>query len=351
MNGLPPQTIDELLESWTLAGHRPLAPATNETFKSLFERLEFLERRFYSGFIPALFPPHAPNYLERLRLWLTNTGVTETDQRILFQLAGHISYFSFEDFLQLYRSAFLGPVARWIIDELKLTLNDPAFAQSLLREQLRHTWYCPVTDSMVISEFYHANRITGIDQRPGFRSMKAFGDERVLRTYMNPPDKARHLKRLVLLEDFVGSGCQSASVVEWAVSVVQCPVLFVPLIVCPDGIDKLNALVARVGADKLRVEPILLVDGAAFVHEDGRTNDAFFQALEALAQAKHPLIVDNPDTTYGPLGFCAPTDACKGAAVVLFSNTPDNSLPLIHHHLRHPSQWNALFPRVSRECT
>jgi hypothetical protein len=351
-----PQDLDELVEEWTLAGFKPIGNGTgggttdsdqvkeDTTFKQVQLQLEYFSEKFFSRFVPALYPPYSPSFRDRLVSWLNNEGLSSEQKRLLFEFALRIAFFSFEDFLQLYRTAFVGPVTRWIIDELQLSLQQRDFNRLLEEERQRHTWYCPVTDSMVISEFYHANRITGIDQRPAFRPLREFCDPTLLASYMRSHD----LRRLVLMEDFVGSGTQAVAVVRWAVEKLPYPVLFTPLVICPDGI-KLFADLAAASAGRLRFEPVLTLDGSAFAASEGVTPDALMLRIAKLAQTIHPSIAGIPDKSYGPFGFSKPGDKTKGATVVLFSNTPDNTLPLVHHHMRSPSKWKALFPRVSRE--
>jgi hypothetical protein len=132
--------LDELVEEWTLAGFKPLGDAADESsttlgrirqdasFKQLQLQLEYFSEKFFWRFVPALFPPHPPSYRDRLVLWLNNDGLTADQKRLLFEFALRIAFFSFEDFLQLYRTAFVGPVARWIIDELGLSLGVPLHA-------------------------------------------------------------------------------------------------------------------------------------------------------------------------------------------------------------------------------
>jgi hypothetical protein len=330
----PVTDLDQLVEEWTLGGHEPLGH--DMAYKEVLQQLEFLSKRAFSRFVPALFPPHNPAFLDRLLMWLHNVPDPNI-QRILFQFAARLAYISFEDFILLYRAAYVGPVTRWIINLEGITLRDRSFQSRIDRERRSQTWYCPVTDSMVISEFYHANRITGIDQRPAFRPLRDFSDGARLRDYM----AQLSLKRLVLMEDFMGTGAQASTVVEWAVETLRCPVLFIPMVACPAGVKRLKRLANK--HRRLCVSPILVLDDSVFVSE-GKSDDELLQRVAKLAQTVHHRVADNPDTTYGPFGF-----GDTGGTVVLFSNTPDNTLPLIHHHMKAPSKWRALFPRVSRE--
>ncbi len=316
---------------------RPVRP--EENFNDLLLELYYFSERF-SQFVPALYPPNPPHFLDRLVNWVNNRGLTSKQKRLLFEFALRLLYFTFEDFIQLYRNTFIGPVTRWIIDELALGLGDPDFAARIDRERLRRTWYCPVTDSMVISEFYHANNISGIDHRPAFRPLSHFSSANRLKEYMN----RMGLVRLVLIEDFVATGVQSIKVVRWALKGLKCPVLFVPLISCPEALAKFRRMEREYS--HFTFEPAFSLDDSAFVTSPASSEDPLLVAVRAFANKVHPRIAGKPDPTYGPLGF-----GDTGAIVVLFSNTPDNTLPLVHHQARPPRTWKPLFPRVSRETS
>ena len=191
---------------------------------------------------------------------------------------------------------------------------------------------------MVISEFYHANNISGIDHRPAFRPLSHFSTAGSLKGYM----KKMGLVRLVLIEDFVATGVQSIKVVRWAVKNLKCPVLFVPLISCPEALAKFRRMERKYSS--FAFEPVFSLDGSAFVTSSASMQDPLLVAVRAFANKIHSRIAGQPDPTYGPLGF-----GDTGAIVVLFSNTPDNTLPLVHHQSRPPRTWKPLFPRVSRE--
>jgi hypothetical protein len=73
--------------------------------------------------------------------------------------------------------------------------------------------------------------------------------------------------------------------------------------------------------------------------------DALFTATRELINRIHLTVsngvVPNPFIKpYGPFGF-----ADTGALVVMHSNCPDNTVPIIHHS---SDTWDPLFPRSSR---
>jgi len=119
--------------------------------------------------------------------------------------------------------------------------------------------------------------------------------------------------------------------------------LFVPLILCPGAEKPLQDIAAQFDG-RLQVRPVLKLDDVVFVNPDGGTKDLLFSRIHTLAQAVQARLIGRPDTSGGPFGY-----GSRGATVVLFSNTPDNTLPLVHHNAQPPSKWQALFPRVSRE--
>ncbi len=53
----------------------------------------------------------------------------------------------------------------------------------------------------------------------------------------SPHQRQPKLKRLVLLEDIVGSGTQCLPAIQWAIANLGISALFVPLILYPKGAD------------------------------------------------------------------------------------------------------------------
>jgi hypothetical protein len=252
-------------------------------------------------------------------------------------------------YFSLYRTAFAGPITRWVARQIGLSIDKSNWLTELSHQRDSRTWYCPVTDSMDISSFYHLNQLQGVSHRPGFRSLlhfKANGGSLV--KYMDDAG----LDRLVLLEDFVGTGTQTAKTVGWAAEHLDKSVLFVPLVIAPDGVRRLKEVEMKLGADRLQVAPIIELEASEFIGPAGSSNPLFFKIKE-IAQRVHSQVrgtaPDHPcRSPYSALGFQRPKDQCTGATVILHSNCPNNSIPIIHHHSSH-TQWKPLFPRVERE--
>jgi hypothetical protein len=198
---------------------------------------------------------------------------------------------------------------------------------------------------MRINSFYHVNNIAaGADLRPDWRCLAQLGDTSKILKYCD--DKG--IKRLVLLEDFIGCGSQMAEAVEHAATLSPAlKTLVVPLIICPAGVETIRALELK-HPTALRFEPILSIPKTAFVTPVSTPNEPQLHVeLRDFATQTYDLVSEGkpigPDKPYHPLGY--PHSEPSGGLIVMFSNTPDNTLPLIHWP---SSQWSPLFPRHSR---
>jgi hypothetical protein len=248
--------------------------------------------------------------------------------------------------LSLYRSAFHGHISRWLFEQGGMDFsNTYAQRQQALRRAVRETWFCPVTDSMDIAQFLHVNELSGEQQRPPWRVLKDFGARRKIRDHC---DKYNY-KRVVLLEDFVGSGTQAAGPLIFAAQELgpSMQILFVPLIASEAGVDRL-VKVARLQRT-LTVEPLFVIPRAAQVHaipvdEGGLPEHQLWRQFRRVVERTFPSVMNPAPPATKPLkqafGF-----GKLGMLLVLYTNCPNNTLPLIWHS---NESWQALFPRVSR---
>jgi hypothetical protein len=299
------------------------------------ERLENLATVLYSNYEPMTGP--FPEYWNRLESWVENVG-DEEDQKLLFRLAAQLFYVGTKELDNLYRVAYNANVTQWLVDQLGLALDDPHL-QTQLDNTLRRTWFCPVTDSMRINAFYHLNHISGRDYRPDWRSLAEFGDPIKVEQFLRS-----HIDRIVLLEDFVGSGSQIRPAIQFLQSLpYKPPTLLVPLIICPEG--KTNAEAWCRGNPSLTVSPVIQLQPHEFLSVAATAKEpAVFPELRRLVTKTYPQVLDGADPhtskTYTAFGFLG-----TGSLVVLATNCPDNTLPLVHFK---SGTWNPLFPRASR---
>jgi len=241
-------------------------------FGFILDHLDHYATKEWRVYLPAEHPDFNPSYIERLAAWIGNVMV-ESDQKLLLKYAARISFFSHDDFAALYRTAMNREISRWVASQTSARLEPlggQSFHELIEREIHQHTWFCPITDSMDINEFYKVNHLKGVGHRPGFATLEMLATKagnpnsqlaENVRHYManpslNPSRPPIPLKRIVLLEDIVGSGSQCIDAVRWAVANLGTPVLFVPLILCPNGVQALRDEEALSGG-RLTVRPVI----------------------------------------------------------------------------------------------
>jgi hypothetical protein len=319
---------------------------TGQEIQSANVKIEYLARRLFDQYAPTSGP--YPTFNVRLRDWLGSAPL-EQDQQAMFRLVPKLFFVGQEEFTALYRAAFLGPLQRWLIDACGVDLTKTDLSD-ILTGLVKRTWFCPITDSMNIAHFHHVNRIEGADCRPDWHSLARLGaTSKKISQYMD--DKG--YDRLVLLEDFVGSGSQIEGAVELALRLPDnIRLLIIPLIVCPRGLDFGRKLERRINlpgtVERVRFEPILTLPSEAFVGPHPcRGEDSFWAEVRRLAEGSYTLVTEgrfpaNPHAgaPYGPYGYKE-----TGGLIVMYSNCPNNTLPLIHHT---SGNWSPLFPRSSR---
>ena len=301
--------------------------------------LNHLERRLYKSFEPSLASKE--DYWIRLEKCLNNVP-NEEDKKTLLRLAPEIFYVGPEEFLELYRMTYEAIICRWLIDQTNIDILDPN-AQNLIHAAVSRTWFCPISDSMRINSFYHVNAVpAGCDLRPDWRSLACFASAASVKAYC-----ARNkIEYLVLLEDFVGGGSQVGGALSFAAQMLpEVKVLFTPLIICPSGITAVSAIaVANPG---LTFEPALsLPCNAFFTLTDSPFDPLQTSNLRALVTSSYPAVstdASHMGPPYSEYGY--PLVNPVGGLVVMFSNSPDNTLPLIQHR---STAWEPLFPRHRR---
>jgi hypothetical protein len=292
----------------------------------LRDQLDWLRRNLFDDYEPA---PYL-RFDERVAAWLENVE-DEADRKAMFRLLGHLFFIGKPQFKALCRGAYSASIVRWLIEEEGLQLDDPRLAEGIAGAAAR-TWFCPVTDSMNISSFLKANNLAGHDLRGDWRTLQQLGDPEAIRSHI----ACEGIERIVLLEDFVGSGDQMREVVVWARSMLpSIPLLVVPLVCCPDGLDTGARLARRYS---LRFEPVLAVREDLFLLPEPVDGEppVFGEIRDLIERVKGRL----GDWTDEPFGH-----AETGAIFAMYTNCPDNTLPIIHED---SDRWKALFPRVRR---
>ena len=277
-------------------------------------------------------PTYGSDFEARLMRWLANPSLNRTDQKALLELVPQIQFIDRDDTLTLYRAAFSEQVGRWIMDQVGLDFTQTERQlKKAISDAIRHTWLCPVTDSMDIGQFCHVNGIATAPYRPQWRTLRQFGSAVKVRDFL----QERQLERIVLLEDFVGSGRQVREVLVFAMAqlVPDVPVLFVPLVISALGLANLRPLSNQYPL--LQIQPTLVIPTRVHVRERPDPEEPDF------VRSIRPVIVKTRGRFQShPFGFEG-----LGTLVVTHANTPNNTPPLVW---REEGGWTGLFPRVSR---
>lgn len=296
------------------------------------DSVQYLGRRVWDDYEPAQFD----RFENRLDRWLHNVD-DEHDQFTLFRLLERLFFVGRPEFESLCRAAFHGPVTRWLVDQCDIDIADAA-AGDQIEAAVGQTWFCPATDSMRINAFLKVNGLTGKSHRPEWRSLRKFGDVKKITTYLEAED----VQRLVLLEDFVGSGTQMGSVLRFAANnFPDLPVLACPLVVCPKGdevCDKIatdHAMVSYEPALRIAADTLIASDPVAGEAPlNGKVRDLTLRVKDRLGPTEQDAASRRHHGYKG-----------TGAVVALYSNCPNNSLPILWDAT---DDWKPLFPRLKR---
>lgn len=307
-------------------------------FSETNRKINHLEKRLFCDYEPN----HGPksNFMSRLNVWLNNL-YEEVDQQTLFQLIPNLFYVGREEFNVLYREAYHTNYARWVIEVAGIDIYSDT-AKADLNRAVEETWFCPLTDSLRINQFYHVNDIPAKnDHRPDWRSLVEFGDDDKIKAYV----QNHNIKQIVLLEDFIGNGSQVSKAVNLAIKLFpEIPLLVIPLIICPDGVTNSKVLTDKYS--NVSITPVIAMPEYNFINEkikgDGSKLylDTFDLAVKSYEQVSNSTTIDDNIDPYGPFGWRS-----TGGLIITYSNTPNNTLPLVHNV---SDTWVPLFKRHKR---
>lgn len=313
-----------LISNWLLADDDE-----TDLIEATHNLVSYLSVHLFQDYEPCQFELFA----DRLDLWLENVS-KDQERKVLYLALGLLFFVGRREFESLCRAAYHGPITRWLLDSAKIEFEDSDAARKW-QTAVDETWFCPITDSMRINAFLKVNKLDGKQLRPDWRSLANFADVAKIKAYIT----AAGIKRIVLLEDFVGTGVQMSKALKFAAELDPAiDVLGCPLIICPEGLEKGAKLAA--GYKNLAFSQVMSIPPSAFLKFLPQADEnKLFQALrELIKDTAKRLSAKAPECeTHGFLG--------SGATVVLYSNCPDNTLPIIHEK---SDTWQPLFPRIRR---
>ena len=329
--------VEDWVNKWAIADN-------DDIYRNIIAQVNFYAKELFHDYQPTQHQNN--NFLVRLENWLLNVA-DESDKKTLFKLLPHLFYIGSKEFTALYRVAYNEIIASWLIDTDRINFNDFNLANMTLNKAIRECWICPITDSFNVNLFFHINNIPNNgwnEWRPQWYTIARSADGGLLwHSYYNYIFQ-RNIKKIVLLEDFVGSGSQIGSAIEFVMEKkLDIDVLLISLVNCPKGVERFNTLASKY--DRLVYKAVIELSDNSFVKDTPHVNEnPFFNEVRELIKRVYldtsggiPIGNSKP---YSPFGY-----KNTGGLVVMNSNTPDNSLPSIHYT---SDTWKPIFPRHSR---
>lgn len=271
----------------------------------------------------------------RLQEWLGNVS-EDRHKKVLFQVLRRLCFIDAGQLRSLYRDAYRRSILPTISEELlsPLDMLSPQYEANMRKLVARYR-LLSITESFGFSEFLHVNDLSGLSHPIVLGEEPKGVKERLSRSGSDPAG-------LIVFEDFVGSGDQATRVLSEVAAHTSSSVkiLFVPLMILESG---LRRLLSEVGLTRVHVRPGLVVSESNCLLEPHVVGEPLdFSAIRALVRETATRVLeplpplDDPPTD--PFGYRG-----SGALLVTAHNTPNNTIPLIHH--RAPS-WAPLFRRV-----
>src|SRR5580692_609416 len=88
--------------------------ADGQELQDIWTLVEHLEKELYEQFAPTS-GPH-PRFWRRFSDWLSHLP-KESDQKNLLRLVQYLFFVGQQEFQAFYRTAYNGPIARWLIEQ------------------------------------------------------------------------------------------------------------------------------------------------------------------------------------------------------------------------------------------
>ena len=306
-------------------------PQVRKKILELRQRYDFLSKHLFSQFEPTRQASQRSEFDFTMRMgkWL-DQFCSDRRKITAFRSIEYLFFAGRDEFYELYRCAQI-EIKRWLIEVYEL---DPFCCNESLRKEIKHSWFCPITDSFSISSFLHSSGLTGgSEYRPDWLSMSKFAVDQQVFDYI----QSKQIRNLVLLEDFVGSGSQARGVVDFVASKLDVKILIVPLIICAPGVKALREISEANVSVWLR--PIISVPSNCLVSPDASSGEpALFEDLREVMGHHYESLGKN--LKGDQFGF-----GKVGSLVVTYGNCPNNTPPIFHQARANET---ALFPRITR---
>ncbi len=329
------RSLDAIVGEWVQRS------GSDTSLRDIQNLLEFLGKELFGDYEPY---SELPIFRERLAAWIQNVDVDE-DQQTLLRFVPWLLFFGREEMKTLYRAAFSGPIARWIIEQADLSLSKPTLQEDF-KAAVSDTWFGSLA-GMDLGSFMRVNGIDEQSLRPEFRVLSHLGDSARLQEYLKGSQHRENgYRRIVIVEDVVGSGRQMKDAIRIIEELENVSVLICPIIAAAKGCERGNEI-ARKSSGRIHFEPYFKTPIAATLSPAKSDHeDPVFDLMRTLITStwerlKLPFNYDSP-FGFGDLGLL----------VLTHLNCPNNVPPIFHRFVS-PNEthqgWTPLFPRVVRE--
>ena len=321
------QKLDELVRGWD-----DIATATPRRYGDLLDEILFHGSARFADYKPC--ESEGP-FVFRLHEWLRNVANSLEKQTLLSSLQWLI-FVDEQQMDALYRDAYRRCLRQWLLsaDINMAELFDSRYELNL-RSRLARVPFMSVTLSFSFPRFTQINELLGLPD-----PLVIGPDSDHARASLQGNRQFRDAPECIIFEDFVGTGKQASKILHVVREMLRPDVriAFVPLIALEDGVDCLR----REHAPLVDVLPVMTIRKEHCVRPSRSTGEpADFTALRKVVKSTSRRVslrandVDDPPAS--PFGY-----GKSGALIVTCHNSPNNTLPLIHH--RAPS-WVPLFRR------
>lgn len=270
----------------------------------------------------------------RLKNWLNNLS-DERQKKALFKLVPWIFFIDRIQALSLCRDAYRRIIIPWLTTTFTSEDLLSSDYESRIISLLRAYSLFSITESFYFSDFLNVNNLAGLPKPLVFGESRLNVEALILSTNSNT-------NGFIIFEDMVGTGSQASTIIKEVKRHIPSDrrVLFIPLIILESGLENLSVLGKELD---ITIDPVLVIPEADCIKETpSRLEPPEFTYIRTLIQQTSARVLqpynEHDDPPSSPFGY----KGC-GALVVPYRNTPNNTLPLIHH--RAPD-WTPLFRRL-----
>lgn len=303
----------------------------SQSFRAALDLLFFHADLRYGDFIQYTEPDGPFPY--RLERWILNVSSTREQQHMLL-MACRIAFFDRVQMASLYRDAYraiVTPILRTNFTPIDFVSDS---YDNMLIAELHKFRMFSLTESFSFPEFYRTNSLGGLPKSLALTDNASVTNQVLTFDYNG-------LNGCLIFEDVVGTGQQAFRILKRALSVIphDINVWFIPLIAFEKGLAVLN----DPALNRICVIPALQILASECVPETADLKEPELNPYFRALVKKNAAEVTTPFDEFDEVPANAFGFEGTGALLVTCHNTPNNTLPLIHH--KAPA-WNPLFRRV-----